>query len=289
MESKALRFEEIIKKSGKVFIVALPILSVLYFFWVYFRIPLIFYLHNYFRTISYMGLFTLLAVSILTLATIIIARNRRVLGIIVLIVSTPLCCLSNIFTLYLPTILDTAHLSNETYFLTGEHEIFDARSFHYLYKCTDIKFDCERIPFWEGGGGSSFWPIHLMIDNNEVHVMYTLYDNFTRLEYTYGVPSRHYEFPEQLEDSLFYLAYYQDAKNGNLRTYLLYKCHLDNTNCTQLPFKYQGSEIYANVEADEVKKEIKVFIDSEVEKEILIYIYGAHPRCFVDGCEILDE
>jgi hypothetical protein len=47
--------------------------------------------------------------------------------------------------------------------------------------------------------------------------------------------------------------------------------------------------LYRNTIADEAADEIRVFIDSQFGEDTLIFTWGENPRCYVEGCEILEE
>lgn len=291
------KFSPLFKKVGNIFIVIMPILSVGYYLWVRFSIPLVFYVNNY-RGISSIGAFTLSVGYVSTICLLIYNKNLSKsgfakIGVIVFAMTVPLCCLSNAIFLSLPTVLDKAEISHTTYYLTGEPELLDVHVFHHLYKCSNSEFLCELTPF-EAGGGASFLPLSLMVDMstapNEINIVRTRFgDGFTFLEYTYGKESRYYDYPAQLNDHLYYLAYYRNPEPKST-TFLLYECNLDNTSCLQLPIMYEGSGYlrYTNMNIDEETSEISVYIDDEIGQDTLIFTWGENPQCYVQGCETLE-
>ena len=139
-----------------------------------------------------------------------------------------------------------------------------------------------------------------MIDSaqgkNEINVMYTFGDGTSKLIYTYGTPNRDYDGePVQLGNHLYYLAYYRNSESNN-RTYMLFQCNLDNKGCVRLPFEYQGFGRYTEVKVDESTNELRLVFYSDVDNvslkhidETLIFTYGEHPTCHVEGCKILEE
>jgi hypothetical protein len=40
---------------------------------------------------------------------------------------------------------------------------------------------------------------------------------------------------------------------------------------------------------DETTREISVFIDNEMNQDTLIFTWGETPRCYAQGCEIIEE
>ncbi len=282
-----------------VFIIAVSVLGVVYFIWMRFRIPLVFYINNY-RNIGYRGasvfyvsyVFIILMMYLLQISIQSFKTSKfGILSAVMFVVTTLLCCISSAILPSLPRVLDKIELSNTTYYLTGELEVLDSHAFHRLYKCTNTLFLCERTPFFVGGG-ASFRPLHLMIDKttnpNKINVTSSCDGESSFLEYTYGAQPRYYDYPAQLNDRLYYLAYY-DNPEPKSTTFLLYECKLDNTSCKQLPIKYQGFGRLRNTIANETTGEISVYIDSQTNQDTLIFTWGEQPRCYVKGCEILEE
>ena len=70
-------------------------------------------------------------------------------------------------------------------------------------------------------------------------------------------------------------------------TYTLYKCKLDYTACNPLPIYYTTDfEYFTYLEANEISNEINLFDSYD---DTLIFTWGEHPRCYVEGCEILEK
>lgn len=293
------RFSQKFIKTGNFFLILVPILSVIYFLWMKFGIPLIFYVSNY-RTISYIGFFVLSAGYILTIYMTLFSQisvnslqfsKTRIFGVVMFMFTMPLCCLSSAMSISLPIVLDKVEISNTTYYLTGELEILDSHTYHRLFKCNNYTYKCEQTPFWMGGG-AIYQPLHLMVDEitepKEIHVTWTSWDRqHTILDYTYGEQPRYYEPPAELNDHLYYLAYYRNPEPKSI-TFLLYECRLDNTFCKRLPIQYEGFGNYRDTTANEETEEINVFIDNEAGQDTLIFTWGENPRCYVQGCEILE-
>jgi hypothetical protein len=300
MINNELKFSQTLKKIGDILTIIMPIFSVGYFFWVRNDIPLVFYVSNY-REISFVGALLLSVGSIFTIFALIYARPTgksgiRIVGIILFALTFPFNCLLVYVTPTLQTVLDKAQISNTTYYLTGEINL-DGHFFRHLYKCTNNYFACEKTPFYSGGGTSvQRWSLMIdkTIDPNEINVIVTYFDGTALLEYTYGTQSRNYDYPAQLNNRWYYLAY---SENPTYATtiFTFYECKLDNTSCKKLPILYQGTGRFRDTIADEVTGEISVFIGNEFDKttlkssKMLIFTWGENPRCYVEGCEILEE
>lgn len=255
-----------------------------------FSIPFIFYIRDY-TSISNVGA---LVVSTGYLFAVFIVVNmkkstEKIASTSILLFTMPLCCLGNALSLQAPIVLDTAKVDSETFYLTGELEVFDSHAYSRLYKCNDITYRCERTRFFDGGGGAGFRDLHLMIDrtssSDEIHVIYRNYAGFEMLDFTHGSQPRYYDYPAQLNNYLYYLARYNNNESKTT-TYLLYECNLDNTSCKQLPIKYEGNGYLRDTIVDETTAEIKVYIDNEPNQDTLIFTWGKNPRCYVEGCEV---
>ena len=285
-----------------VFIIAVFVLGVVYFIWMRFRIPLVFYINNY-RYIGYIGalvfyisyvfIIPMMYFSQISIQSFKISKIG-ILRAVMFLTTTLLCCISSAALPSLPRVLDKTELSNTTYYLTGELEVLDVHAFHRLYKCNNSSFLCEQTPFY-AGEGSSFLPLHLMIDKttnpDEINVTRTSYDGeSTFLEYTYGTHPRYYDYPVQLNDHLYYLAHYRyTVYRPESTTFVFYECKLDNTSCKKLPVQYEGFGIFRDTTINETTGEISVFIDDEVGQDTLIFTWGENPQCYVQDCEILEE
>lgn len=79
-------------------------------------------------------------------------------------------------------------------------------------------------------------------------------------------------------------------------TYSIAKCNLDLTTCENLPFQYQDRYAYPYLEVDKENNELDFILEfadppyglgERTLSEVKIYTYGAHPRCYVEGCKIL--
>jgi hypothetical protein len=284
--------KKVTENSNKVFVAVLSMLSICYFLWICFRVPLVFHFDNYQEISFFVGFFLLGGYIFAIFLKVLGNPEVKVISKILFVITALLCVVSNIINLWPVIVLDTVSLNNNTYYLTGEPEIVDIHSFHYLYKCNSNSFLCERTSFYSGGG-ASFRSLYLMEENNEIHVIDTLFSDFPVLVYTYAKQPRFYSYPAELDSHFYYLAYYLDPEAiiPFTKRYMLFECNKENRDCVRLPFRYEKDGSYANVEAIEAIREIRVFIDTELDQETLVYTYtyGKNPQCYVEGCEILKE
>lgn len=72
--------------------------------------------------------------------------------------------------------------------------------------------------------------------------------------------------------------------------YVLYECSLDFTGCRSLSIKYTSYYDDYFLELGELEQtgEIALF-DASKQPSSLIFTYGEHPRCYVEGCETLEN
>ena len=74
-------------------------------------------------------------------------------------------------------------------------------------------------------------------------------------------------------------------------TYRLFECDLGHASCDPIPIMYTKDNVdFLVLEADETTKEINLYDElSDSDERILIFSYSEHPRCYVEGCEILEK
>lgn len=89
----------------------------------------------------------------------------------------------------------------------------------------------------------------------------------------------------------------EDSHSCDPYTYSIAKCNLELTSCETLPFQYKNSYAIPYLEIDEENSELNFILEftewssNQVEPtytQVKIYTYGAHPRCYVEGCTILN-
>jgi hypothetical protein len=100
----------------------------------------------------------------------------------------------------------------------------------------------------------------------------------------------------QLNKYQYFLSYKCNNWDGNsyscpTEIYRLYKCNLDYKSCQPLSIQYASDDVNTLVlEADETVKEILLYDDYDDNPDRkLIFTYSENPRCYVEGCEILDQ
>jgi hypothetical protein len=117
------------------------------------------------------------------------------------------------------------------------------------------------------------------------------FDGQEQLVFTDSDPPREYgHIFAQNNRNLYYISpQCNQGDDGYFCIYTLYQCEMDNTSCVLIPFRYTSRETYAYLKFNETTDEIDVYIAPTFGDDFLIYSYGDHPRCYVDGCEILES
>ena len=281
------KFSKTVKHISNIGIFAVPILTFLYFLWLQ-NTQLFIFFKNYKIILFSCG--SALWIGFVLTLTALTARKRIALGIILFLITAPCLSISSLLLIEdgptvfnnLPSRLDVAQLGTNTYHLTSEKGEW---SLHYLelYKCGNYNLHCEQLPF--GSRDHNGGHIVRDISNSEINVV----NDSGSLIYTYGDHPRYYDSDSrtQLKSRLYYLSEECDELSCNLFTYTLYECGLNNISCKQVQFKFKiKHEVYLYLESNKAVNEISVYNDYGNNKT-LIYTYGSHPRCYVEGCEIL--
>lgn len=71
----------------------------------------------------------------------------------------------------------------------------------------------------------------------------------------------------------------------------LYECR-GLLNCQRIPIEYSSGDYYQStlIKIDSRTDEVHFYIFDLLDNEFrLIFTYGEHPSCYVEGCEILEE
>lgn len=183
-------------------------------------------------------------------------------------------------TALMPKVIDHAKYNEIEYYLVSYHVSFD----------TPWK-TATQLTKWYGGLNYETHYMDSWAWNGEI-----FYDKKTNLVnvvarnhllFTDASSPRYYKHDSrQLDGHLYYVS--SQCIYCNSYPYTIYKCDLDNTSCILLPFQYTGNEMFEKLDVNEVTKELEFYISTDFESDILVYSYGENPRCFVDGCEILE-
>ena len=189
---------------------------------------------------------------------------------------------------YLPRLQASAHFGKTTYYITSNLPFLECCGYH-------------QFTEWQGflRYESSFFgynvpQLKFIYDEkmNEVSLV-DVSEGSEQLYMTLGEHSLSYAGYAQLDTHLYYISTVCNLDEERLCgtwTYILYQCELDNTLCTRLPIEYTGDDRSVNLKTNGVTEEIEFYLESYFsDARELIFTYGEHPRCFVEGCSIVDR
>jgi hypothetical protein len=213
--------------------------------------------------------------------------KSKILSVVLFVITLPILGINILyFVSYYPAVLDKAEFGNFKYYISSGIDM-DFHSHLTFYKCKKWGFYC--IDLYRTYDRQDFEKIIIDKTENEVSAISNGRDS--RLVYTDGKNPRLYEgYPEQLGNHIYQVSTdYESTNCGNRYCdqiiYTLYECNLDYKSCNSLPIQYTESyDGVPNLIANETTNEISAY---DIYDETLIFTYGEHPRCYVEGCKIL--
>lgn len=191
-------------------------------------------------------------------------------------------------TTFYPGKLEVAEIRTDKYYAFESYD-WDIHSLFSFYKCKKWSFECHRLY-----GSYGITAPKLVVDKakNEVNLI----NSFQLLALVADGENPEYftGFPERMGDKLYTLSYDSieaigcDGYSCRKFIYTLYTCNMDFTDCHPLPLQYtETQDIDPYWVADENNREISLY--DEEDNGDIIFTYGEHPRCYVDGCKILQQ
>jgi hypothetical protein len=225
------------------------------------------------------------------------SKNRTLLKTAALIVWIFLFAITSLesFSVFLfsnPKVIDSGIYNRTVYLLVAYHN--DATTYspdhHNLTKWYGLfRFETQYVDF-TSGHARLFYDKKLGIVNIVAHDEETgkewliFADTDLPRHYTLrGISSENYRFYPSVECIEY------TSNTCMTHKHMIYQCELDNTGCTPLPFQFTGKDDYAYIELNEATQEYEFYIWPNIGDEFLVYSYGDHPRCYVEGCEILSQ
>lgn len=198
------------------------------------------------------------------------------------------------FGYYFPKLIsERARLGEYTYLIFETYNS-DFHPMNVFYKCKRWEFECELLY----GTPSATIGQKIIIDeqNKEVSLFDDVYMQFL---YTDGENPRYYAFGTGgiLNDHLYSLSEKCNNPNNDKGyydcesyTYIPYKCNTAGVLCNPIPIRYttNNNDGYYYWTENELQNEISLYKSDDID-DILIFTYGSHSRCYVDGCEILEQ
>lgn len=209
--------------------------------------------------------------------------NVARLGIFVLII--PFCGLFSYLAIEFPKqILDTANLDNHRYYITVEAEFFKPHTIYKTYKCNMAGKECVILN--TGVSGASIEDVKLVPDKttNELRVFRQGY-----LLYIDGTQPHAILTGEELDEFIYYVGIYPDYRVSvtEQHTHMLFKCQTSFRSCQQLPFQYTDTSGSFELRPGNSPNELDVYKwKNSPSDAVLVYSYGAKPKCYVEKCTI---
>ena len=264
----------------------IPILAAFYLYWFGFT-PMEFNGNDNSFSALIIGLI-LFTIQITASIALNASTNREHLGPVIMFIYLPVLLVNAI---YLPNVfprtLDSAQYRHLKYYYIVTTNL-EHHSYAHLYRCKKWSFYCESIYISRG-----FIDARIIVDSQAGEV--SLFESH-RLEYTDAVIPRYYAgYPTPLNDHLYILGwscvYWNPVGycDGDV-AYVLYECNMEYMSCAPLPIQYTdfANNYSLDLESDAEATEITLFEFDDYDNPTPIFTYGEHPRCYVEGCEILE-
>ncbi len=197
------------------------------------------------------------------------------------------------FGYYLPKLIsERVRFGQDTYIIFSSQDS-DFHGYLTFYKCARWEFNCEHL--YGSYSATIGWKIIIDQEKKEVSLFDDIYNSFL---YTDSNNPRDYAFGEGgiLNDHLFSLSKKCNNPNNDKGyydcesyTYLPYKCKITGVSCDPIPVRYiTNNDGYYYWTENELQNEISLYYSGNTD-DILIFTYGEHSQCYVDGCEILEQ
>lgn len=217
------------------------------------------------------------------LPILIIANYPKAVRIVLFVLVLTFCCLCSYSSVNFPqTILASKEFENHYYYVTIEGVIDESHAVYSTYKCNTEGFHCEVI-YSETSGTVD--DVVLVVDEeaNALHVLRNSYIRFTD-----GLQPHEVLESEQFGNFIYYIGVYPPyGSDSKQHAYLLYKCNSSYTSCQQLPFHYTDTGGYFRLTFDDKIQELRVYKwQYKTDDYLLIYSYGAEPKCYVKDCTV---
>jgi len=193
--------------------------------------------------------------------------------------------------MYYPSIGLTAEFKGFKYYEVLTADV-DFHGLVLFYKCKKWSFDCQILY-----GDYSLTGTTIIIDEQQNEVSW-FETGFQRLLITDGENFRGYtglsaqfqEYEYQISDRCNKLGDKYGTYSCESYTYTLYQCNLEYKACKPIRMQYTADfDVYLDLIVNEETDQLELYKNYDEEYEALIFTYGEHPRCYVEGCEILEE
>lgn len=187
--------------------------------------------------------------------------------------------------------------------LVDNHIKCNGRNYYitWMHPFGDYQWIFDELTIWNGLHyesrffGYSQGPYEIICDEEQgtANIIRTINGVLT---YSHGEISQgFYDYAgAELEDHRYFLAFtcnnWHDYTCPS-ETYTLYECNLEYKSCASLHISYTSNNADNLVlEANQETGEINLYDDYEDNPDrVLIFIYGEHSQCYMDGCKILES
>lgn len=231
----------------------------------------------------------LLFIYVLILGILKLLKNRSFLRILLLVLAILFLVVNLMFlVVYFPHIVDSAQYGVNSYYITSNFPFLNCCEYYQLTQWQGI-FNYETSFF-----GYTRPPSKFIYDKSteEVGIVDVSGDS-ERLYMILGKSRQYYEGYAQLGENNYYVSTKCNRNNEHYCetfTYILYQCEFDNTQCKRLPLEYTGEDGFVILQVNELTEEIQFYLELYYDhSQELIFTYGQHPRCFVEGCSIIEK
>lgn len=233
--------------------------------------------------------FILLLIYVFSIAILKLLHRYRFIKALFFAIAIFFLVINAVFAFfYLPRLRASAHIGKTTYYITSNTPFLECCGYHQFTEWQglfryDSSFFGYRVP-----------ELRFIYDQrmNEVNLVDVSGDS-EQLYMSIGKHRRFYEGYAKLGNHLYYISSKcnrNDKKYCETFTYVLYQCELDHTLCGRLPIEYTGDDDYVNLKANETTGDIEFYLESYFsDAKELIFTYGEHSHCFVEGCSILEK
>lgn len=212
-------------------------------------------------------------------------NRKNVISLFLFIATLPLFLLN--FGYYFPRVTSERARFGQYTYLLFDSQTSDFHPYLAFYKCSRWEFNCELL--YRSKSPTIGWEIIIDQQKKEVSLFDDVHTNFL---YTDGKNPRYYAYGRGgiLKNNIYSLSEECIRMTSEVTcgtyTYIPYKCNINGTSCNPIPMRYTTNyDYYYYWIENELQNEISLYISTDTD-EILIFTYGVHSRCYVDGCEI---
>lgn len=281
------------------------------YFWAQILFTVVVGIHSY-----TLGVFLSIALFFVYLANTFVGKantNRKtVAALFLFIVTLPFFVLN--FGYYLPKIISERERFGQYTYLIFDSQDSDFHPYLAFYKCARWEFDCQNL--YSSYNATIGWKIIIDEQKKEVSLFDEIYPKFL---YTDGESPREYaagtggifkDYIYDLSEKCNNPIEHESYVDCESYTYIAYKCNINGALCNPIPIRYTTNysdyDHYYHWIKNDLKNEISLYdmattydlantdnmtttFGTPNTDDILIFTYGAHPRCYVDGCEVLEQ